>query len=255
MDLELWVLRSIVIKCTYSNPWSYTAHKIKIMENNKNKNNNLLSIVPSLVAPTTYIARGQQSSINFYQELTLVNNCLNRFKSGKELLFGRPLVSLTANDETIITVTVPFYCRISVGAPTTEDLLGLQNILNKQLERTVHLRLVRLTSPYLDATILAEYISNELRNQKFARVMAKILGAASFVDADSELILPSSLVGIKVALAGRLPAEASRPRQTKQRTAVASLSQSENTINTIGSFTSVNYKNAYTVRVWLSHRV
>ena len=57
--------------------------KIKIMENNKNKNNNLLSIVPSLVAPTTYIARGQQSSLNFYQELTLVNNCLNRFNSGK----------------------------------------------------------------------------------------------------------------------------------------------------------------------------
>ena len=166
------------------------------------------------------------------------------------MVCGRPTL---VHGETL-TIRVPYYTRVGGAALPTSALIGLQSQLSAVLGVPVVLHWLRLSQPYLDATVLAEYVSDELQGQSFSRVVSSLLGVVSPVDPSTSkhLALPSTLVGVKVSLGGRLATEASKPRATRQSITLGSLSPSPTTINTAGSHTATNLKGSYTVKVWLS---
>jgi hypothetical protein len=192
---------------------------------------------------------GHINSIN-PSTLSMTYTVLKAFTSQLDMLCGRPTLT---HGETL-TIRVPYYTRVEGAALTTSALMALQSQLSSILGVPVVLHWLRLSQPYLDATVLAEYISDELQGQTFSRVMSMLLGVVSPVEPSTikHLVLPSALVGIKVNLGGRLATEASKPRATRQSITLGSLSPSPTTVNTAGSYTATNDKGSYTVKVWLS---
>lgn len=175
---------------------------------------------------------------------------LKAFTAQLDVLCGRPTLILGES----LTIRIPYYTRVGGAALSTSALMGLQSQLSAVLGVPVVLQWLRLSQPYMDATVLAEYVSDELQGQSFSRVMSTLLGVVSPVDPSTSkhLALPSALVGIKVSLGGRLATEVSKPRATRQSITLGSLSPSRTTVNTSGSHTATNLKGSYTVKVWLS---
>lgn len=174
---------------------------------------------------------------------------IKSFTAKFDMLCSRPIL---IHGESI-TIRVYYYTRVGGSALPTSALIGLQSQLSAALGAPVILQWVRLSQPYMDATVLAEYLSNELQTQSFRRVMGKLIGSVAPVNPSTSkfLPLPSTLVGLKVNLAGRLIAERTKPRITRNSITVGSLSSSSTTMNTSASYTATNYKGSYTVKVWL----
>lgn len=205
---------------------------------------------------------------------------LKSFGAHKDLIWGRPTLALSSqnvvlnsnsakvissfNDTTAaMTVHLPYYARTSTATLTTSHMTALHSELSTAYQLSVNLVFVRLSSPYLDATILAEYLSRELQGQTFNRVMSSLVSVAGPVDNSTPLTtltedsqglrLPASLVGLQVHLAGRLSKEASRPRMTKQSMTLGSLTTDQSHTISLSSHTTQNKKGSYTIKVWMAH--
>ena len=102
-----------------------------------------------------------------------------------------------------------------------------------QLIKQTELRLVRLQYPYLDSTILAQYVAMNASKYNFTRMQKTLFNKISLVGPQfSKLVnnksnydlsivtnniqssLPSNMTGLKVELAGRLTTQRSIPRKT-----------------------------------------
>jgi hypothetical protein len=68
----------------------------------------------------------------------------------------------------------------------------------------------------------------------------------------SPVTLPGAIIGVKVQLAGRLITERSRPRTVVTSASVGSFRPGPYQSLQSGSYTMVNPKGTYTVKVWLS---
>jgi len=204
---------------------------------------------------------------------------LKSFGAHKDLIWGRPSLALSSNNVVLnsdstqvisptndttgaMTVHLPYYARTSTATLTTSLMTALHSELSTAYQLPVNLVFVRLSSPYLDATILAEYLSRELQGQTFNRVMSSLVSVAGPVDNSIPLTsyedaqglrLPASLVGLQVHLAGRLSKEASRPRMTKQSMTLGSLTTDQSHTISLSSYTTQNKKGSYTIKVWMAH--
>lgn len=204
---------------------------------------------------------------------------LKSFGAHKDLIWGRPSLALSSNNVVLnsdstqvisptndttgaMTVHLPYYARTSTATLTTSLMTALHSELSTSYQLPVNLVFVRLSSPYLDATILAEYLSRELQGQTFNRVMSSLVSVAGPVDNSIPLTsyedaqglrLPASLVGLQVHLAGRLSKEASRPRMTKQSMTLGSLTTDQSHTISLSSYTTQNKKGSYTIKVWMAH--
>lgn len=229
-----------------------------------------------------YVANSTDDSY-LHAAIVATRQTLKSFSAHKDLIWGRPSLALSSqnlvlnSDSTLIssrpfgpadkttgamTVHLPYYARTSTAVLTTDFMTALHSELSTAYQLPVNLVFVRLSSPYLDATILAEYLSRELQGQTFNRVMSSLVSVAGPVDnsvsitsfEDSQgLRLPASLVGLQVHLAGRLSKEASRPRMTKQSMTLGSLTTDQSHTISLGSFTTQNKKGSYTIKVWMAH--
>jgi len=63
------------------------------------------------------------------------------------------------------------------------------------------------------------------------------------------------MLGIKMSLDGRLAFEKSRPRATHQIISRGTFSKLQGHIIQIASYTRTNYKNTYTITVWVCFSV
>lgn len=220
-----------------------------------------------LVLPTMYVSKNSKKTIDSVYLLKTVNDLVESFSSSYELLCGKPLLSLKSTsvvnpvtqkveDKPLLKITIGCYSRVESSMLTTMQMMNFQYVLSTMLNMPVQLEMVKLNSPYLEANLLAHYLSNELKTntQNFYKVMSRVSGAVSHMDTLSDLFVPSFVTGMKTKLAGRLTSERTRPRFTKQTMEMGYLSFSPNTLNTAGSYTTSNYKGEYTVRVWLGQK-
>lgn len=179
-----------------------------------------------------------------------------------------------------ITITLPYHVLEGALNQSMLNVLGAQ--LAEVLGRDVELIMIRVSAPYLDANVLAEWLSMDLVTSTFSQtiktMMTKMMtmtmkttttalstttpnkrtkrtvkgsmymgGSALF-----PVTLPGAITGVKVQLAGRLMTEPSLPRTVVQSASVGSFRPGPYQSLQSGSYTMVNPKGTYTVKVWLS---
>lgn len=221
----------------------------------------------SLNTPVQYITPQYDTSVS--NITSIAQNILKLFFSQFNLISGNIQYTICPEDhnKTILIITVPYYVNPVNNTPnvqninnikdvpTSKQLYGLQDQLKDKLNLTVKIKLIKLQAAYLDATVLAKYISNGVEKNRFRFVALKIFSEAIRIHPKYELDMPSSLVGIKIKLSGRLKSEKTKPRQTIQILTRGSLLPSSETMLSIGSHTFFNKKGSYTVRVWINQKM
>lgn len=201
-----------------------------------------LSSLPSHTQQTayTYSATQMQSLLHATRK---VETLMTAYFSPLEVLAGKATVEQAAAQT---VVTVPYYSEAEALDANTVNVLGQQ--LAVVLERPVQLVVVRLLTPSLDASVLSQYLSKELHDSTFRKVMLALFSSAGIVTTGSSSV-PGTLIGVKVRLAGRLLQEATQPRQTIKTASLGCFSAHPNHLLQSSSYTATNLKGAYTVKV------
>jgi len=203
-----------------------------------------LSSLPSHTQQTayTYSSTQMQSLLHATRK---VETLMTAYFSPLEVLAGKATVEQAAAQT---VVTVPYYSEAEALDANTVNVLGQQ--LAVVLERPVQLVVVRLLTPSLDASVLSQYLSKELHDSTFRKVMLALFSSAGIVTTgSSSSSVPGTLIGVKVRLAGRLLQEATQPRQTIQTVSLGCFSPHPNHLLQSSSYTATNLKGAYTVKV------
>jgi len=222
--------------------------------NLKNKNSQFNS-------SSYYVNKGKIVDTNITEITNISLKMIKNFFSGFKVLCGRPEIVMKSNFNennqisSSIQITIPYYSYDNESVFTTQQFYGLQVQMSEKISMNVVLRIIHLKEPYMDATVLAEYISNELVDGKFFKVMSSIMGVVSPLGSTMNLPIVSNLIGLKVNISGRLNSERSQPRMTKQSMQIGSFILSNQTNITLGSYTTSNKKGSNTVRVWISHLI
>lgn len=207
---------------------------------------------------------------------------IKSFFASTKALAGKPSYKVFNSSGTVV-VTIPYFMPSSVPvlAESKINALGIAitrlfNVPSEDLRSSraqpvpsgagkVELRLVRLRYPYLDSSILAQYVAvnagkyNFLRMQKmmFNKVPATARGATQTCQPLAVEVLPSQMTGVKVELAGRLTTQRSIPRKTVENGHVGSFTvrrelRANNTLKSsldFSQYASKNKLNAFTIKV------
>lgn len=176
-----------------------------------------------------------------------------------EVLLGKPVITL---EDSKVQIKVPYFIAEKGQSLDLSSLNKLSELLFELYGRPVVLTMIRLSYPYSESNILAQFISINARKYTFKSIMASLTQSLqNSIDANVSSALPSDIVGIKVQICGRLNSQRSVPRQTTQTAEMGSFSKSvgrkgqsayQESHVEYGSFTSKNMKGAFTVKVWLS---
>jgi hypothetical protein len=206
------------------------------------------------IAIDAYVKIGHQSNT------TLSNNkiysVLNAATASLDVLIGRPYV--TYNNVGAITIQVAYYCRSDHNTLTSLRIMQIHEALTAVIDGApITLNFTYVSMPYMDATILARYVSDELMGHTFNQIARKLLSISAPLDnaITKHVNLPAHLLGLSISLNGRLSMEPTRPRMTKQFISIGSLAPSPNAAIQIGSYTAVNAKGSYTVSICLSTKL
>jgi ribosomal protein S3 len=162
-----------------------------------------------------------------------------------DTLVGKAIVS--QGMETTV-VTLPYHMMEGSLSHSMVNALGMQ--LAETLDCPVEVRLIRLSVPYLDASILAQWLTQDLEHSTFSQTMATLMtlvGPTSVLTA-----VPGAITGIKVQLAGRLMTEPSLPRTVVQSASLGSFRSIPTQSLQAGSHMVTNLKGTFTLKVWLS---
>lgn len=143
-----------------------------------------------------------------------------------KVLCSTPIIRVSS-DRVIVQL---FYYASSAGSVFTDAAL---NALGAVLSRlypghTVELRFVRLQRPYLNSSILAQYLAINAAKYGFNQLQNTLLNAVPFVKIDAasanteaqplndntDLTLPAHISGVKIQLAGLLTTQRAAPRKT-----------------------------------------
>lgn len=188
-----------------------------------------------------------QSSQPYSALESVINSTLNSL----DIISGKVIIQRTAGT---IVILIPYYI-----SNTDESLTSNQiNILGQQLASIapcpVELRLVRLFSSYLDADVLAKFLSRELESGRFRTVILNLFTHIGPIKpyTNLDIVYTGAILGIKVRLAGRLTEEPSLPRQTIKTVSIGTFASKRIRILQASSYTTTNIKGAYTVKVWLA---
>jgi len=163
----------------------------------------------------------------------------------EQTLLGKPILSKGAD---LAIISIPCYTGSPLKAPVL-NALGLG--LAQSLGCLVELRVVYLYAPYMDATILAQWLCLQLTELSFQQAMTALMPMVGPTTDDSPV---GSIMGIKVQLSGRLMSEVSLPRTVVQSSSLGSFKVMAHQSLQSGSHTVSNLKGAYTIKVWLSFK-
>ena len=171
------------------------------------------------------------------------------FFAGKDVLIGSPKFIITTNK---IIVQIPYYSRTVLRETNVNALMSLLKS-TKQIE----LRFIRLQYPFLDSSILSQYLALNASKYNFLR-MKKILFQKSLGGTDTasrrfldDTYLPSLSTGVKMELSGRLTTQRSIPRKTVINAHKGSFTVSNKldaSLN-LNQYTSKNKFGTYTMKV------
>jgi len=136
---------------------------------------------------------------------------------------------------------------------------NLGDLLSKKLKRKVELRFINLKNPYLDRTIIAEFMGKNASMHPFSGLRKNAIRQTkikNFYDQHkvSESNLPSDMIGLKIVFSGRLVTERLRPRKTVSTAKIGSFTRNNSLLIEHGNYTGKNARGAYTVKVSINHK-
>lgn len=181
--------------------------------------------------------------MNTTQLTTLVRSFFAQFK----VIVGTPKMTFKGNK---VIVHIPYFDLSTTQLSETKvNALGTAIIecLNNETS-VVELRLIQLQYPYLDRTILGQYLALNAGKYNFLRMKKKLFTRTKSHSAPH---LPTRLTGVKVELAGRLTTQRSIPRKTVSNAYKGSFTVNNklNSSLNISQYTSKNKLGAYTMKV------
>jgi hypothetical protein len=205
--------------------------------------------------------------LNFNQNITkglkyVVTTFFAQFPFHNKTLIGNVSYRVLPGDK--VVVNIPYYASPN-GTPILK-LTALGAAISKWLEKEtgnkqslkVEVRLLGLRYPYLDRSILAQYVAINGGKYNFTRMHKLIFNKLTTVKKNS--VLPSDalsghITGLKLELAGRLTTQRSIPRKTVSNKHTGSFYVNKNRGSSVdfSQYASKNKIGAYTIKVWLSN--
>lgn len=186
----------------------------------------------------------------YINAIKLINSYFASFvnsSSKRVVLISKPTFTFTSD-----TVTVHFFYYLpTINELSISSLNGLSECLCQLFGKKVHLKLTRVHYPYMNSSILAQYLVHNAPNNTFINFQDAILAYPSLNK--SELV--SYVSGIKIQVSGRLVTERSIPRMTKKASLLGNFQKSNNTIIDYSQFTSKNELGTFTVKVWIAQKI
>lgn len=158
--------------------------------------------------------------INTHLEL-IINSFFAQFK----VLTGKMTYSIQSNK---VVVQIPYFMPTSLSEIPKINALGIA--ITRLFGKTVELRLIRLRYPYLDSSILAQYLAINAGKYNFTRMQKMIFSKVPTIKMNTVLptdALPGQVTGIKLELAGRLTTQRSIPRKTVENGHIGSFTVSK----------------------------
>ena len=139
-------------------------------------------------------------------------------------------------------------------------------ILSEILQTNVELDIVELRYPYHDSHILAQFLGLNTKKYNFYKLIKKLFQRAKIfkrnIISNSVMskkrlnkVVPVKLTGIKIKIAGRLTTQRVVPKSTVKSAYKGCLEKSKQSFVDTSSFTAKNKLGAYTITVWLSHKI
>ena len=220
---------------------------------------------------------------NDYQNLQLMkvaNNLIKTFFNNKypNILISNPTFDNGINKNNI---SLFYYgnnsknfdnkSKVTKSLFTNEDITPLCDFLSQLFEKEVNFQLIHVHYPYLNSTILAQYLVKNASTNTFLHFSEAILTYPSLspdtygiVNKNGSYVLPSYITSIRLELSGRLVTEQQIPRVTKKSSRISNpninsasnLSDSgvsSESINTVlvdyGKFTHKNELGSFTLKV------
>ena len=176
---------------------------------------------------------------------------IGHYTAPLELLAGKPIYSVGTE---LVTVHL-FYYTPTEKALNHNTVNRLGSVLSELFGQSVELRLVKIHYPYMDRTILAQYIAMNAEVYPLSQIVRRLFRTVSPVTGKNvPSDLPSHIVGLKISVSGRLETERVRTRQGAQTMQVGTFSKSKLSLIDYASHTTVNSLGQYTVKVWLAQR-
>ena len=192
----------------------------------------------------------------------VVTTFFAQFPFHNKTLIGNVSYRVLPGDK--VVVNIPYYASPN-GTPILK-LTALGAAISKWLEKEtgnkqslkVEVRLLGLRYPYLDRSILAQYVAINGGKYNFTRMHKLIFNKLTTVKKNS--VLPSDalsghITGLKLELAGRLTTQRSIPRKTVSNKHTGSFYVNKNRGSSVdfSQYASKNKIGAYTIKVWLSN--
>ena len=192
----------------------------------------------------------------------VVTTFFAQFPFHNKTLIGNVSYRVLPGDK--VVVNIPYYASPN-GTPIVK-LTALGAAISKWLEKEtgnkqslkVEVRLLGLRYPYLDRSILAQYVAINGGKYNFTRMHKLIFNKLTTVKKNS--VLPSDalsghITGLKLELAGRLTTQRSIPRKTVSNKHTGSFYVNKNRGSSVdfSQYASKNKIGAYTIKVWLSN--
>lgn len=176
-----------------------------------------------------------------------VTQVLSSFFAQSKILMGKPSYKTMPNGKVVVQVT--YYVPNSV-VPLADNKINALGVAIAQLlagdqrspDTRVELRLVRLQYPYLESSILAQYVAINAGKFNFLRMRKMVMSkSAALISGKSGLGS-----GLKLELAGRLTTQRSIPRKTVENGHTGSFSGKALDFS---QYASKNKLGAFTIKV------
>lgn len=190
----------------------------------------------------------------------LATSLIRSFFAQFRVLVGKPTYK-TASSSSKVVVQIPYFLPVGILTEAKINALGIAitRLFNSSRQQSlgklvVEVRLIRLQYPYLDSSILAQYLALNAGKYNFTRMQKMIFSKVPTIPMDTVLptdVLPSQLTGVKLELAGRLTTQRSIPRKTVENGHIGSFTTSKelNTSLDFSQYASKNKLNAFTMKV------
>ena len=185
----------------------------------------------------------------------LINSFFAQFST--QMLKGKVSYKVLPNGK--VVVQIPYYGVTALTEPKVDALgVAITRLFNSTKPRTtVELRLVQLRTPYLDSSILAQYVAINAGKYNFLRMQKMTFKALRCASTKANRVsrdggaLPSQLTGVKLELAGRLTTQRSIPRKTVENGHTGSFTVNKQLSSSLdfSQYASKNKLGAFTIKV------
>lgn len=174
---------------------------------------------------------------------------LKSYFNPKSVLINDPVFLISPTATALqVTVQLSYYQSVLAGntlvlnVRATDQINALTNALTQVYESAtdkpvyVQLELVRQYRPYMDASILAQYLAINASKHGFNRMINLLLNAVPYLNPDYAFNL-SCITGIKVQLSGLLTSQRNRSRKSVYTASAGTFSQTSNNSVTVNNIT------------------